>query len=97
MIFRDGPFERLTQFLVSHGYRRCGVDKTLFIKRIKKDIIIAQVHVDDIVFGSTSNSEVQEFFHQMKDKFEMSMVLGKLIQDLYLFSCISNIKQINTR
>jgi hypothetical protein len=52
-------YERLTQFLLSHDYERGSVDKTLFIKHIKSDFIIAQIYVDDIVFGSTSNHEVQ--------------------------------------
>ena len=67
-------YERLTQFLVSHGYQRGGSDKTLFIKRVNQDIIVAQIYVDDIVFGSSSNSEVQVFVQQMQEEFEMSMV-----------------------
>ena len=67
-------YERLFQFLVSHGYKRGGVDKTLFIKNIKSNIIIAQIYIDDIVFGSTSDNEVQVFVKQMKEEFEMSMV-----------------------
>ncbi|XP_062118855.1 uncharacterized mitochondrial protein AtMg00810-like [Humulus lupulus] len=54
--------------------RRGNVDKTLFIKNIKSDVIFAQIYVDDIVFGSTSNSEVQVFVLQMQQEFEMSMV-----------------------
>ena len=34
-------YERLTQFLVSHGYQRGGSDKTLFINRVNQDIIVA--------------------------------------------------------
>ena len=50
------------------------MDKTLFIKKIKSDVVIAQIYVDDIIFGSTSNSEVQIFVKQMQQEFEMSMV-----------------------
>ena len=67
-------YERLTDFLISHGYTRGSVDKTLFIKKVKSDVIIAQIYVDDIVFGSTSDFEVQGFVKQMQDEFEMSMV-----------------------
>nr|GEZ28802.1 hypothetical protein [Tanacetum cinerariifolium]GEZ29050.1 hypothetical protein [Tanacetum cinerariifolium] len=35
------------------GYRRGLIDKTLFIKKDKKDIMQIQVYVDDIIFGST--------------------------------------------
>ncbi|XP_062103267.1 uncharacterized protein LOC133814302 [Humulus lupulus] len=40
---------------------RGGVDKTFFIKNADSDIVIAQIYVDDIVFCSTSNTQVQEF------------------------------------
>ena len=67
-------YERLTNFLIEKGYERGGVDKTLFIMHFDTCIIIAQIYVDDIVFSSTSPSKVQEFFNQIKEKFEMSMV-----------------------
>ncbi|GKB18450.1 hypothetical protein Tco_0852373 [Tanacetum coccineum] len=38
-----------------HGYRRGTIDKTLFIKKDKKDIILVQIYVDDIIFRSTKN------------------------------------------
>ncbi|XP_062113777.1 uncharacterized mitochondrial protein AtMg00810-like [Humulus lupulus] len=66
--------KRLTQFLVSNGYKRGGVDKTLFIKNVDSDIVIAQIYVEDIVFGPTSNTLVQEFVKQMTNELEMSMV-----------------------
>ena len=51
---------------MERGYKRGGVDKTLFIKQFESGIIITQTYVDDIVFGSTFDSKLQEF--------EMSMV-----------------------
>ena len=35
---------------------------------------MAQVHIDEIVFGATINARVIEFFEEMKKEFEMSMV-----------------------
>ena len=67
-------YERLTTFLVEKGYKREGVDKTLFIKSFKSGITIAQIYVDDIVFGSTVDDKLTEFVEQMKNEFEMSMV-----------------------
>ena len=67
-------YERLTDFLNKKGYERGGVDKTLFIKKFGSGIIIAQIYVDDIVFGSTSSTKVEEFVDQMKKEFEISMV-----------------------
>ena len=67
-------YERLTNFLIEKGYERGGVDNTLFIKNDKRGIIIAQIYVDDIVFGSTSMSMLDVFVNQMKIEFEISMV-----------------------
>ena len=51
-----------------------GVDRTLFIKQLNIGILVVQIYVDDIVFGSISSYHVQEFVSQMKNDFEMSMV-----------------------
>ncbi|CAM8951164.1 unnamed protein product [Rhodiola kirilowii] len=67
-------YERLTQFLMSMGYTRGGVDKTMFVKRDNKHFIIAQIYVDDIVFSSNSQKMVDEFMAQMQSEFKMSMV-----------------------
>ncbi|GJT73250.1 reverse transcriptase domain-containing protein [Tanacetum coccineum] len=37
------------------------IDKTLFIKKNKSDIMLVQVYVDDIIFGSTKKSMCTEF------------------------------------
>ncbi|GJY88886.1 putative ribonuclease H-like domain-containing protein [Tanacetum coccineum] len=43
-------YATLSTFLEKHGYRRGTIDKTLFIKKDKKDIILVQIYVDDIIF-----------------------------------------------
>ncbi|GKE58907.1 putative ribonuclease H-like domain-containing protein [Tanacetum coccineum] len=45
-------YATLSTFLLKHGYRRGTIEKTLFIKKDKHDIILVQVYVDDIIFGS---------------------------------------------
>ena len=67
-------YERLTQFLINQNFERGSVDKTLFIQKTNDSILIAQIYVDDIVFGSTCNSFTEEFANLMKSEFEMSMV-----------------------
>nr|GEU31217.1 hypothetical protein [Tanacetum cinerariifolium] len=52
-------------------------DKTLFIKKDKKDIMLVQVYVDDIIFGSTKKSWCDEFEALMKSRFLMSS-MGEL-------------------
>lgn len=66
-------YKRLLSHLLQKGYIRGAIDKTLFVKRVKSDLIVAQVYVDDIVFGSTSESLIVEFTHVMQNEFEMSM------------------------
>ncbi|GJX04594.1 putative ribonuclease H-like domain-containing protein [Tanacetum coccineum] len=45
----------------SSGYKRGTIDKTLFIKKDKNIIMLVQVYVDDIIFGSTKKSWCDEF------------------------------------
>ncbi|KAL6314363.1 hypothetical protein AAG906_021195 [Vitis piasezkii] len=59
------------------GFMRGGVDRTLFIKRNDEVFLVAQIYVDDIVFGSISNECALNFAKNMKSEFEISMV-GKL-------------------
>ncbi|GKD47558.1 putative ribonuclease H-like domain-containing protein [Tanacetum coccineum] len=58
-------------------YKRGQIDKTLFIKRIKSDILLVQVYVDDIIFGSTKKELCTEFEKLMHKKFQMSS-MGEL-------------------
>ncbi|GJX75891.1 putative ribonuclease H-like domain-containing protein [Tanacetum coccineum] len=71
-------YATLSTFLEKHGYKRGTIDKTLFIKRDKKDIMLVQVYVDDIIFGSTKKSWCDEFEALMKSRFQMSS-MGNLI------------------
>nr|GEV29237.1 hypothetical protein [Tanacetum cinerariifolium] len=50
------------------------IDKTLFIKRDKSDIMLVQVYVDDIIFGSTRKEMCTEFKKMMHKKFQMSFI-----------------------
>ncbi|GJV33831.1 putative ribonuclease H-like domain-containing protein [Tanacetum coccineum] len=70
-------YATLSTFLEKHGYKRGTIDKTLFIKRDKKDIMLVQVYVDDIIFGSTNKSWCDEFEALMKSRFQMSS-MGEL-------------------
>nr|GEU54084.1 putative ribonuclease H-like domain-containing protein [Tanacetum cinerariifolium] len=60
-----------------NGYRRGIIDKTLFIKTYKDDIMLVQVYVDDIIFGSTKKSLCDEFEAMMHKRFQMSS-MGEL-------------------
>jgi hypothetical protein len=49
----------------------------LFIKRDKKDIMLVQVYVDDIIYIATKQSMVKEFEELMQKEFQMSS-MGEL-------------------
>ena len=70
-------YERLSSFLVENGYSRGTLDTTLFIKRTKKDMLLVQIYVDDIIFGATNPYLRKEFAKFMQSEFEMSM-MGEL-------------------
>nr|GEZ58272.1 retrovirus-related Pol polyprotein from transposon TNT 1-94 [Tanacetum cinerariifolium] len=46
-------YETLSTYMLDNGFQKGKIDKTLFIKRHKGDILMVQVYVDDIIFGST--------------------------------------------
>ncbi|GKC79791.1 putative ribonuclease H-like domain-containing protein [Tanacetum coccineum] len=56
-------YATLSTFLLKSGYRRGTIDKTLFIKKDKNDIMLVQVYVDDIIFSSTKRSWCDELRH----------------------------------
>ncbi|GJS00532.1 putative ribonuclease H-like domain-containing protein [Tanacetum coccineum] len=55
-------------------FRRGTIDKTLFIKKDKGNILLVQVYVDDIIFGSTKKSLCDEFEQMMHKRFQMSSI-----------------------
>ena len=46
----------------------------MFINRSKDELLVAQIYVDDIVFGATSSDLAINFVEEMKIEFEVSMV-----------------------
>ncbi|GJR49202.1 retrovirus-related pol polyprotein from transposon TNT 1-94 [Tanacetum coccineum] len=70
-------YDRLKAFLIKHEYKMGMVDNTLFTKKKGSNLIIVQIYVDDIIFGSTYQDMCDEFAKIMHDEFEMSM-MGEL-------------------
>ncbi|GKD95514.1 putative ribonuclease H-like domain-containing protein, partial [Tanacetum coccineum] len=70
-------YETLSSFLMENSFRRGTIDKTLFIKKKKSDIMLVQVYVDDIIFGSIKKSMCTEFEECMHKRFQMSS-MGEL-------------------
>ena len=64
----------MTAYLTKHRFKRGSTDTTLFIRKDKNCFVVAQIYVDDTVFGATNDSLAHSFANEMKAMFEMSMV-----------------------
>ncbi|GJW71650.1 retrovirus-related pol polyprotein from transposon TNT 1-94 [Tanacetum coccineum] len=47
-------YDELSKFLVSKGFSKGSIDLTLFITKHGEDILLVQIYIDDIIFGSTN-------------------------------------------
>ncbi|GJU02524.1 retrovirus-related pol polyprotein from transposon TNT 1-94 [Tanacetum coccineum] len=70
-------YDKLSNFLVSKGFSKGSIDPTMFIAKHRKDILLLQIYVDDIIFGSTNPKLSKKFEKLMHIKFEMFM-MGEL-------------------
>ena len=70
-------YDRLSNFLIENDFKMSKLDTTLFIKIKEKYMLLVQIYVDDIIFGSTNPSLCEEFSKCMHNEFEMSM-MGEL-------------------
>ncbi|KAL8124612.1 hypothetical protein AgCh_012312 [Apium graveolens] len=71
------PAPKNIKFLLKHGFTRGTFDKTLFYKQHGGDMILVQIYVDDIIFGSTNEKLCQRFSKFMQSEYEMS-TMGEL-------------------
>ncbi|KAI3714900.1 hypothetical protein L6452_21861 [Arctium lappa] len=81
--------DTLSSFLIFRKFERRKIDNTIFFRKIKGDIILVQIYVDDIIFGYTNPSLCTRFVERMKKEHKMSM-MGELTYFLGL-----QIKQSN--
>ncbi|GJS99432.1 putative ribonuclease H-like domain-containing protein [Tanacetum coccineum] len=71
-------YETLSTYLLGNGFQKGQINKTLFIEKDKSNILLVQVYVDDIIFGSTRKEMCTEFEKMMHKKFQTSFI-GELI------------------
>nr|GEV91251.1 retrovirus-related Pol polyprotein from transposon TNT 1-94 [Tanacetum cinerariifolium] len=59
-------YDELSKFLTSKGFTKGTIDPTLFTIRYGKDILLVQIYIDDIIFGSANHkySKCFEKLHQ---------------------------------
>nr|GEX18367.1 retrovirus-related Pol polyprotein from transposon TNT 1-94 [Tanacetum cinerariifolium] len=70
-------YDELSNFLVSKGFSKGSIDPTMFINKKGEDILLVQIYVEDIIFGSTNLKLSKKFEKLMHNKFEMFM-MGEL-------------------
>nr|GEY59275.1 copia protein [Tanacetum cinerariifolium] len=70
-------YDELSIFMVSKGFSNGSIDPTLFTTKHRGDMLLVQIYVDDIIFGSTNPKLSKQFEKLMHCKFEMSM-MGEL-------------------
>ncbi|KAJ9546541.1 hypothetical protein OSB04_019084 [Centaurea solstitialis] len=70
-------YDTLSTFLLSKGFERGKIDSTLFLKKYPKHILLVQIYVDDIIFGSTNPKLCEKFELLMQTEYKMSM-MGEL-------------------
>ncbi|GJZ66567.1 retrovirus-related pol polyprotein from transposon TNT 1-94 [Tanacetum coccineum] len=67
-------YETLSTFLTEQKFVRGKIDNTLFVYKTQTDVILVQIYVDDIIFGSTSTKLCKQFSKLMNQRYEMSMM-----------------------
>nr|GEZ56563.1 retrovirus-related Pol polyprotein from transposon TNT 1-94 [Tanacetum cinerariifolium] len=68
--------DELSKFLTSRGFTKGTIDPTLFTIRYGEDILLVQIYVDDIIFGSINPKYTKRFEKLMHSRFEMSLMGG---------------------
>nr|GEU77569.1 retrovirus-related Pol polyprotein from transposon TNT 1-94 [Tanacetum cinerariifolium] len=67
-------YDELSKFLTSKGFTKGIIDPTLYTIRYEEDILLVQIYVDDIIFGSTNPKYTKCFEKLMHSRFEMSLM-----------------------
>ncbi|GJZ44369.1 retrovirus-related pol polyprotein from transposon TNT 1-94 [Tanacetum coccineum] len=67
-------YETLSTFLTEHKFGRGKIDNTLFVYKTQTGVILDQICVDDIIFGSTSTKFCKQFAKVMTQRYEMSIM-----------------------
>jgi hypothetical protein len=70
-------YSRLDKYLQHARFRRGSADNNLYIKVSQGNILLIEVYVDDIIFGSDGDRLRQKFAKDMQNEFEISL-LGEL-------------------
>ncbi|GJU36019.1 putative ribonuclease H-like domain-containing protein [Tanacetum coccineum] len=84
-------YETLSTYMLDNEFQRGKIDKTLFIKRYKGDILLVQAYVDDIIFGSTKKEMCHAFEKLMHEK-----ISDEFYGRTYILFMITKVKTAST-
>jgi hypothetical protein len=73
-------YSRMDKYLQHTGFRKGSAKKNLYINVSQGNILLIEVYVDDIIFGSDDDRLIHKFAKDMQNEFEMS-----LLGELFLF------------
>lgn len=83
-------YATLTNFLKKYKLKQGFVDPTLFRKNVRDHLMLDQIYIDHIIFGSIDPSFLNEFLNLIRSTFEMGMT-GKI--NFFLGLNIQQIKE----
>ena len=64
----------LGKYLQQQGFKKGNVDSNIYIKMNQDNILIIEVYVDDIIFGSDNDELSHIFAKDMQKEFKMSLL-----------------------
>ncbi|GJT91674.1 retrovirus-related pol polyprotein from transposon TNT 1-94 [Tanacetum coccineum] len=67
-------YDELLKFLISKGFTKGTINPTLFMISYGEDILLVQIYIDDIIFGSINPKFSKRFEKLMHIRFEMSLM-----------------------
>ena len=67
-------YSRLDKYLQHAWFRKGSADNNLYIKVSHYSILLIEVYVNDIIFGSDDDRLSQKFAKDMHNEFEMSLL-----------------------
>lgn len=65
-------FSRIEGYFVNEGFENNPSEHTLFIKKVKDNILIVSVYVDDLLYTSNNENMLREFKCSMMKEFDMT-------------------------
>ncbi|GKD32673.1 putative ribonuclease H-like domain-containing protein [Tanacetum coccineum] len=90
-------FETLSTYFLDNEFQKGKIDKTLFFKRYKGDILLVQVYVDDIIFGLTKKELCIAFERVGKNKNKKRAVWNKNRQSDLVSKRIERIYELKNK